>query len=228
MAEAVLRLFPGGKVAIGPSIEHGFYYDFELSRPLTEEDLPAIEEEMRKVMGSAGEFACQTLTRAEAEKRLRASGQSFKLQILERIPAGEAISFYDHGTWSDLCEGPHVQNAKQIPRDGFKLTSVAGAYWRGDSTQPMLQRIYGTAWWSKADLKQYLAYLDDVAARDHRRLGKDMDLFSLHQEFGAGLVFWHPKLGHIRRRLEEWWWQLHEARGYWPVYTPHVAGEAVI
>lgn len=227
MAEAVLRLFPGGKVAIGPAIEHGFYYDFELPRPLTEEDLPAIEDEMRKVLGAAGDFACQTLTRAEAEQRLRANGQSFKLQILDGIPAGEPISFYDHGTWSDLCEGPHVQNAKQIPRDGFKLTSVAGAYWRGDSKQPMLQRIYGTAWWSKADLRKYLEYLEDVAARDHRRLGKDMDLFSLHQEFGAGLVFWHPKLGHVRRRLEEWWWQLHEARGYWPVYTPHVAGEAV-
>ena len=227
MADAVLRLFPGGQVAIGPPIEHGFYYDFQLSRSLTEEDLPRIEAEMRKVLAEAGAFTCSALTREQAAERLRKAGQAYKLQLLDAIPAGEPITFYDHGTWSDLCEGPHVASAAQIPKDGFKLTSVAGAYWRGDSSQPMLQRIYGTAWWSKADLAQYLAYLEEVAARDHRRLGKDLDLFSVHPEFGAGLVFWHPRLGHVRRRLEQWWWQLHEARGYWPVYTPHVAGEAV-
>ena len=227
MADAVLRLFPEGKVAIGPPIENGFYYDFELPRPLTEEDLPRIEEEMRKILGEAGEFTCLTLDRAAAEERVRASGQPYKEELLADIPEGEAITFYEHGTWGDLCEGPHVETAKQIPGDGFRLTSVAGAYWRGDSDRTMLQRIYGTAWWSKKDLKKYLAYLEEVQARDHRKLGRELDLFSLHPDFGAGLVFWHPKLGHVRRQLEEWWWQLHYARGYWPVYTPHVAGEPV-
>ncbi|MBC8330199.1 MAG: threonine--tRNA ligase [Planctomycetes bacterium] len=227
MADAVLRLSPEGKVAIGPPIENGFYYDFELPRPLTEEDLPRIEEEMRKILGEAGEFTCLTLDRAAAEERVRASGQPYKEELLADIPEGEAITFYEHGTWGDLCEGPHVETAKQIPGDGFRLTSVAGAYWRGDSDRTMLQRIYGTAWWSKKDLKKYLAYLEEVQARDHRKLGRELDLFSLHPDFGAGLVFWHPKLGHVRRQLEEWWWQLHYARGYWPVYTPHVAGEPV-
>ncbi|TAH35045.1 MAG: threonine--tRNA ligase [Planctomycetota bacterium] len=227
MADAVLRLFPGAKVAIGPPIEHGFYYDFELPRALTEEDLPRIEEEMRSVLDEAGEFRCIALERNEARKKIAASGQTYKLALLEDIPEGEKITFYDHGTWTDLCEGPHVPSAKVIPRDAFKLLSVAGAYWRGNSDNTMLQRIYGTAWWSKKDLKQYLDYLEEVEARDHRRLGRELDLFSLHSEFGAGLVFWHPKLGYVRRKLEEWWWQLHLERGYWPVYTPHVAGDQV-
>ncbi len=227
MADAVTRLFPGAKVAIGPPIEHGFYYDFELPRALTEEDLPRIEEEMRKVLAEAGEFRRVAVPRAEAAEVLAAAGQDYKLQLLDDIPEGEEITFYDHGTWKDLCEGPHVEKAADIPPDAFKLLSVAGAYWRGDSDQPMLQRIYGTAWWDRKDLKRYLAYLDEVAKRDHRRLGRELDLFSLHPEFGAGLVFWHPRLGHVRRKLEEWWWELHERRGYWPVYTPHVAGEEV-
>ncbi len=227
MADAVTRLFPGAKVAIGPPIEHGFYYDFELPRALTEEDLPRIEEEMRKVLAEAGEFRRVAVPREQAAEVLAAAGQDYKLQLLDDIPEGEEITFYDHGTWKDLCEGPHVEKASDIPKDAFKLLSVAGAYWRGDSSQPMLQRIYGTAWWDRKDLKRYLAYLDEVAKRDHRRLGRELDLFSLHPEFGAGLVFWHPRLGHVRRKLEEWWWELHERRGYWPVYTPHVAGEEV-
>ncbi len=227
MADAVLRLFPGAKVAIGPPIENGFYYDFELPRALSEEDLPRIEEEMRKILSEAGEFRRIEVDRAEALERIRATGQDYKVELLADIPEDEAVSFYDHGTWTDLCAGPHVESASQIPAEAFRLTSVAGAYWRGDSDRKMLQRIYGTAWWSKKDLKKYLAYLEEVQARDHRRLGRELDLFSLHPEFGAGLVFWHPKLAWLRRRLEEWWWELHDARGYWPVYTPHVAGESV-
>ncbi len=227
MADAVLRLFPEGKLAIGPPIENGFYYDFELPRPLTEEDLPRIEEEMRKILEEADEFRCVSLDRAAALERIQASGQPYKEELLADIPEGEEITFYEHGSWGDLCEGPHVESVKQIKRDAFRLTSVAGAYWRGDADKAMLQRIYGTAWWSKKDLKKYLAYLEEVQARDHRRLGRELDLFSLHPNFGAGLVFWHPKLAHVRRQLEEWWWQLHYQRGYWPVYTPHVAGEPV-
>jgi len=227
MADAVLRTFPEAKVAIGPPIEHGFYYDFELPRALTEEDLPVIEEEMRKILAEAGDFERSTMSREDAAQRLREAGQDYKIELLDDLPEGEEISFYSHGTWADLCAGPHVESAKQIRPDGFKLLSVAGAYWRGDSDRTMLQRIYGTAWWSKKDLKKYQQYLEEVAQRDHRKLGRELNLFSLNPDFGAGLVFWHPKLGHVRRKLEEWWWELHEERDYWPVYTPHVAGEAV-
>ena len=227
MADAVVRLFPEAKVAIGPPIDHGFYYDFDLPRPLTDEDLPLIEEKMREILGEAGEFVRSTCSREEAAERLKEAGQEYKLQLLDDIPEDEEISFYDHGTWSDLCEGPHVESAQQIPRDAFRLTHVAGAYWRGDSNQAMLQRIYGTAWWHKKDLKKYNLFLEEVQKRDHRKLGRELDLFSLQPEFGAGLVFWHPKLGHVRRQLEQWWWELHEERDYWPVYTPHVAGEPV-
>ena len=227
MADAVLRIFPEAKVAIGPPIEHGFYYDFELPRPLTEEDLPVIEQEMAKILQEAGDFERSVMTREEAKAKLRADGQDYKVELVDDLPEGEEISFYSHGTWSDLCAGPHVESAKQLRKIGMKLTSVAGAYWRGDSEKAMLQRVYGTAWWSNKDLKKYLAYLEEIAQRDHRKLGRELDLFSLNPDFGAGLVFWHPKLGHVRRKLEEWWWQLHEARDYWPVYTPHVAGEPV-
>ena len=225
MADAVLRLFPGGKVAIGPPIEHGFYYDFELPRALTEEDLPAIEEEMAKILKEAGEFRRSTMSREEAAKKFADEDQAFKAELLADIPEGEEVSFYDHGTWSDLCAGPHVDSAAQISVQAIKLLSVAGAYWRGNADRPMLQRIYGTVWWHKKDLKKYLAFLEEVQKRDHRRLGRELDLFSLHPDFGAGLVFWHPKLGHVRRTLEQWWWELHQAREYWPVYTPHVAGD---
>jgi threonyl-tRNA synthetase len=167
------------------------------------------------------------MSRDEAAALFAANGQDYKAELLDDIPEDEEVSFFDHGTWSDLCAGPHVESAKQIRTDGFKLLSVAGAYWRGDSDRAMLQRIYGTAWWNRKDLKKYLAYLEEVEKRDHRRLGRELDLFSLHSEFGAGLVFWHPKLGHVRRTLEQWWWELHQQGGYWPVYTPHIAGEAV-
>ncbi len=227
MADAVLRLFPEGKVAIGPPIENGFYYDFDLPRALTDDDLPAIEAEMRKILAEAGDFTQSSMSREEAVARLKESGQDYKVELLEDIPEGEEITFYDHGTWSDLCEGPHVENAKQIRPDAFKLTSVAGAYWRGDSDKAMLQRIYGTAWFSKKDVRLYMDYLEEIKKRDHRRLGRELDLFSLNPDFGAGLVFWHSKLGHVRRQLEQWWWDLHYADNYWPVYTPHVAGEPV-
>ncbi len=227
MADAVLRIFPEGKVAIGPPIEHGFYYDFDLPRALTDEDLPAIEEEMRKILAEAGEFTRSTMTREAAAAQFAENGQIYKAELLEDIPEDDEVSFYDHGTWADLCAGPHVESASQIRTDSFKLLSAAGAYWRGDSEKAMLQRVYGTAWWNKKDLKKYMAFLEEVQKRDHRKLGRELDLFSLNSDFGAGLVFWHPKLGHVRRTLEQWWWDLHQARGYWPVYTPHVAGEPV-
>jgi len=227
MADAVLRLFPEAKVAIGPPIDHGFYYDFELPRALTDEDLPLIEDEMRKILGAGNDFTRTTMTREQAVARISESDQPYKVELLDDIPDGEEISFYDHGTWSDLCEGPHVESTKQIRYDAFKLLSVAGAYWRGDSENKMLTRVYGTAWWHKKDLKKYMVYLEEVQQRDHRKLGRELNLFSLHAEYGAGLVFWHQKLGYVRRQLEQWWWDLHHQREYWPVYTPHVASENV-
>jgi threonyl-tRNA synthetase len=223
MASAVGRLFPGTKYAIGPPIEDGFYYDFDLPRALTEEDLPRIEEEMRKIAAEGPPFEKAVTTREEARARLR--DQPFKLEILEEIPGGTEISFYTHGKWGDLCEGPHVDRASRIRH--FKLLSVAGAYWRGDEKRSQLQRIYGTVWWSKEDLDAHLARLAEIAKRDHRRLGRDLDLFSIHPEAGPGFVFWHPNLGIVRREIEAWWWEEHERRGYLPVYTPHVASEAL-
>jgi threonyl-tRNA synthetase len=221
MASAVGRLFPGTKYAIGPPIEDGFYYDFELPRALTDEDLPKIEEEMRRIAREGGKFVCAEATKQEARARLR--GQPYKLEIVEELPEGTPITFYTHGEWTDLCEGPHVDDASRLVY--FKLLSVAGAYWRGDETKPQLQRIYGTAWWSKEDLDAYIQRRAEIERRDHRRLGRELDLFTTHLEAGPGLVFWHPNLAQVRRSIEEWWWEEHARRGYVPVYTPHIASE---
>jgi threonyl-tRNA synthetase len=230
MASAVESLFPGTKFGFGPAIDHGFYYDLELPpdetgapRQLEERDLRRIEDEMRRLAKKAGPMQCITLTRDEAKQRMRALGQSYKVEAVDLIPEGEAITFYRHGNWEDLCEGPHID---RFDREfHFKLLNVAGAYWRGDEKRPMLQRIYGTAFWTKADLDAHLVWLEEVKARDHRKLGTDLDLFSTHEEAGAGFVFWHPNLGLVRREIEAFWWQEHLARGYEPVYTPHVVRE---
>jgi len=225
MASAVESLFPGAQFGFGPAIEHGFYYDFELPRPLEEKDLERIENEMRRIAKKAGALVCTEYTREEAEQRLAKRGQKFKVEAVRGIPAGERITFYAHAGWEDLCEGPHVD---RLDRPFFfKLQRVAGAYWRGDEANPMLQRIYGTAFWTKEDLERHLAWLEEVERRDHRHLGTELDLFSHHQEAGGGFIFWHPKLGAVRREMEEFWWDLHRARGYMPVYTPHVSRETL-
>ena len=225
MASAVTRLWPETKMGVGPPIEHRFYYDFEFPKDvrLSDEDLPKIEAEMRKIAGEGKSFECKTLTREEAAKRLAAMGQPFKTEILGGIAEGEAITFYSHGDFVDLCEGPHVANTKQIQH--FKLLSLAGAYWRGDEHREQLTRIYGTAFWSKEDLEAYLEYLKEVEKRDHRTLGKSLDLFSIHPEVGPGFIFWHPNLAIPRRVIEEFWWGEHQRRGYLPVYTPHLSSE---
>jgi threonyl-tRNA synthetase len=223
MASAVESLFPGVQFGFGPAIDHGFYYDFLLPQPLEEKDLARIENEMRRLAKQAGSMTCTEYTREEAERRLAARGQSFKVEAVREIPAGEKITFYSHGAWEDLCEGPHVDRLDRPFH--FKLLNVAGAYWRGDETRPMLQRIYGTAFWTKEDLERHLAWLEEVKERDHRRLGAELDLFSLHAEAGPGFVFWHPKLGAVRRAMETFWWEEHEKRGYEAVYTPHVCRE---
>ena len=223
MASAVGKLFPGVQYGFGPSIEHGFYYDFDLEEPLTDKDLRKIEKEMRKIAKKSPELECIETTRDEARQRLEDAGQTFKVEAVDLIPEGEKITFYRHGEWEDLCEGPHID---RLDRPfAFKLLNVAGSYWRGDENNKMLQRVYGTAFWTKEELDAHLEWLEEVKLRDHRRLGTDQDLFSTHAEAGSGFVFWHPNLGVVRRCVEELWWEEHTRRGYKPVYTPHVARE---
>lgn len=223
MASAVAELYPGARFGFGPAIEHGFYYDLDLPEPLTEADLRRIEKTMRKIAQRSPQLVCETVTRQEARARLADKGQTYKVEALELIPADEAITFYSHGDWEDLCEGPHIDRLDRAFH--FKLLSIAGAYWRGDEKRPMLQRIYGTAFWSEAELERHLAWIEEVKSRDHRKLGTELDLFSTHGEAGGGFIFWHPHLGTVRRCVEEFWWEIHTRGGYDPVYTPHVARE---
>jgi threonyl-tRNA synthetase len=225
MASAVSRLWPGTKMGVGPAIEHRFYYDFEFPEGvrLTDEDLPKIEKEMARIAAEGKPFTCATVSREDAKSKLAALRQPFKVEILGGILEGEPITFYSHGDFTDLCEGPHVASTRQIQH--FKLLSLAGAYWRGDEHREQLTRIYGTAFWSKEDLDAYLEYLKEVEKRDHRALGKALDLFSIHPEVGPGFIFWHPNLAIPRRVIEEFWWSEHQRRGYSPVYTPHLSSE---
>jgi threonyl-tRNA synthetase len=230
MAQAVTRLFPGTKVAIGPSIENGFYYDFQFPQegktPISAGDLPAIEAEMKKIIDSRQDFARVEVSREEALKRF--AGEEFKTELINALPEGEKITIYENrdsggnAVWADLCRGPHVENTREIHSGAFKLMNIAGAYWRGDEKRPMLTRIYGTAWENPKDLKAYLAFLEEVEKRDHRRLGKDMDLYSIHEEAGAGLIYWHPNGGRMRVAIEDFWRKEHYRNGYEILYTPHI------
>jgi threonyl-tRNA synthetase len=221
MASAVEKLYPGVRFGFGPPIEHGFYYDFDLPEPLEERDLKRIEKEMRRIAKRGPEMVCEEVTREEARERLK--GQTYKLEQLDSIPAGESITFYKHGDWQDLCEGPHID---RLDRNfHFKLLHLAGAYWRGDEKRPMLQRVYGTAFWDKGELEQHLEWIEEIKQRDHRKLGTELDLFSTHPQAGAGFIFWHPNLAAVRRCIEDFWWEEHTRRGYDPVYTPHISRE---
>jgi threonyl-tRNA synthetase len=220
MAEAVLQLFPEAKFAIGPSIEDGFYYDFDLPRPLTLEDLETIEARMREIIKAGYPFERREISRQEAEKMF--ADQPYKLELIADMPEDEVISIYTQGEFTDLCRGPHVENTNQVDPKAFKLLKVAGAYWRGDENRPMLQRIYGTAWPSAAELEAYLEKLEELEKRDHRRLGRELGLYSIHEEVGPGLVHWHPKGGVIRTVIEDFWRKEHYKAGYDVVYTPHI------
>jgi threonyl-tRNA synthetase len=232
MAQAVTKLFPGTRTAIGPSIENGFYYDFRFPQnagagaSLTAEDLPAIEAEMRKIIDSRQDFTRLELSREEALARF--AEEPFKTELINELPGGEALSVYENRgaegkvLWADLCRGPHVGNTREINSAAFKLMNIAGAYWRGDETRPMLTRIYGTAWETPKDLKAYLTFLDEVEKRDHRRVGKEMDLYSIHEEAGAGLIYWHPAGGRMRVAIEDFWRKEHYRNGYEILYTPHI------
>jgi threonyl-tRNA synthetase len=218
MAEAVLSIFPDAKFGIGPAIEDGFYYDFDLPRPLTPDDLPAIENKMSEIITANLPFIRREITKEEA-KRLFAS-QPYKLELIDDIP-DDKVSVYQQGTFVDLCRGPHVNSSGKIK--AFKLISIAGAYWHGDENQPMLQRIYGVAFATRETLDEHLKKLDEAARRDHRKLGRELDLFSIHEEAGPGLVHWHPKGAVIRRIIEDFWKEEHIRRGYDILYTPHIS-----
>jgi threonyl-tRNA synthetase len=232
MAQAVLEMFPEGKIAIGPPIEDGFYYDFDLPRPLTPEDLEAIERRMREIISGDYEFVRTELS-ADGARELFAD-QDYKLELIEGLQKGldeygmsevekPVITTYRHDAFEDLCRGPHVERTGQLNPNAIRLMQVSGAYWRGDEHKPMLQRIYGTAWETAQELKEYLDRLAEAEKRDHRRLGAQLDLFSVQPEqLGGGLVLWHPKGGLIRHTAEEFCMAEHLAHGYDLVYSPHI------
>ena len=222
MAEAVVQKFPGTKVAIGPAIDNGFYYDFDLPVTLTLEDLEDISDRMKEIIKGKHEFKRQVISRDEAEKIFSDLGENYKLELLKAIPEGEEVSLYSQDTFTDLCRGPHVENTAQLNPDSFKLLSIAGAYWRGKETNPMLTRIYGTAWENPKQLRMHLKHLEEMEKRDHRKLGKELDLYSTHEEAGPGLVYWHPYGSRIRLAIEDYWRKEHYKNGYELLYTPHL------
>jgi len=225
MAQAVCDLFPGARYAIGPAVEDGFYYDFELPRPVGPEDLERIEARMTEIQAADQPFVRAELPRRDALELFR--DQPFKREIIEgleeegEVAAGEVVTVYRNGAWADLCLGPHVPSTGRL--GAFKLMKLAGAYWRGDERRPMLQRIYGTAWATQGDLEAYLRRLEEAERRDHRRLGRDLDLFSSPEELGPGLWVWHAKGGIFRKELEDYVRDLHLQRGYDLVVSPHIA-----
>ncbi|MGN6740287.1 threonine--tRNA ligase [Dyella sp.] len=219
MGQAVQRLFPGAQVTIGPVIENGFYYDFAYERPFTPEDLPKIEAEMHKIVDEQLAVTRSVKSRDEAIAFFRGLGEEYKAQIIESIPSNEELSLYSQGEFTDLCRGPHVPNTGKLR--AFKLMKVAGAYWRGDSDNAMLSRIYGTAWLNDKDLKAYLHQLEEAEKRDHRKIGKALDLFH-QQEEGPGMVFWHPKGWAIWQQVEQYMRGVYRTSGYQEVRCPQV------
>lgn len=220
MAHAVKALFPEAKLAIGPAIDEGFYYDFDINRPFTPEDLSLIEKKMSEIIKQNSPFVCRIVSKKEAVELFRKMGEGYKVELLGEIP-DEEVSLYEEGGFVDLCRGPHIESAGMVT--AFKLLSVAGAYWRGNEKNKMLQRIYGISFRDEKELKKYLVFLEEVKKRDHRRLGKELDLFSTSDEIGAGLIIWHPNGALIRRSIEDFWLKEHYKSGYKLLYTPHIA-----
>jgi len=223
LATAVTELFPETKVAGGPPIEGGFYYDFARPTPFTPEDLERIEAKMREIVAANQPFEAGEMSRDEARRHWEKLGEKYKLHFLSQIPEGARVTTYKNGPFLDLCRGPHLQSTGELK--AFKLTHVAGAYWLGSERNEMLQRIYGTAFATQAELEEHLKRIEEALKRDHRRLGRELDLFSIQEEVGPGLVLWHPKLGIVRHVLEQFWKEEHWKRGYQFVYTPHIASE---
>ena len=220
MAQAVKRLFPDAKLGIGPAIEDGFYYDFDLPESFTGDDLERIAAEMRKIIAEDHAIFRKEVPKEEACVLLKSQHETYKVELLEDLEG--KVTFFEQGEFVDLCRGPHLQRTGMIKPDAFALLSVAGAYWRGDETRPMLQRIYGTVWEKASELNEYLDRLAEMEARDHRRLIKELDLVSFHEEAGAGLAYWHPKGGRMRVLIEDYWRERHYDGGYDIVFTPHI------
>lgn len=220
LAGAVQQLFPGTKLGIGPAIDNGFYYDFLSEHKFTPEDLKTIEDKMKEIIKAKEHFTCQKMSKAEAEKIFSKKGENFKLELIAELPEDE-VSVYTNGNFSDLCRGPHIEHTGLI--NNFKLTHIAGAYWRGDEKRPQLQRIYGLAFESKDALNAYIKQQEEAAKRDHRKLGAELDLFSINDDIGPGLSLWHPKGGMLRKIVEDWIKDENLRRGYDMVYSPHIA-----
>ena len=221
MADVVKQLYPDVKLAIGPPTADGFYYDFMVATPFTEEDLEKIEKAMQKVISNNLPFIYSEYSRDEIVDMNQS--EPLKLEVISDIPEDEIISTYSHGEFEDLCAGPHVESTGDIPV--FKLLNVAGAYWRGDENRPMLQRIYGTAFESQDAMDEHLGRLEEAQRRDHRVLGRELDLFSIHEETGPGLIIWHPKGARVRSLFEDFWRDEHYKRGYDLIYTPNIGRE---
>ena len=223
MAQAVKELFPNVKIAIGPAIDNGFYYDFDYERGFTPEDLEKIEARMNEIVKQALPITRQEMPISDAMDFFQKQGEEYKLELLKDLKAeGEStVSLYSQGEFTDLCRGPHLPDTGKLK--AFRLTHLAGAYWKGDEKRPMLQRIYGTAFYDKKAMKKYFAMLEEAKKRDHRRLGKDLDLFSVQEETGPGLILWHPKGAMIRKAIEDFWRDEHMKRGYDLLFTPHIA-----
>jgi threonyl-tRNA synthetase len=221
MARAVQEIWPDVKVTIGPVRDFGWFYDFDRAEPFTPEDLGVIEARMKQIINARDPVRTEVWDRARAIAHYKAAGEPFKVELINRIPPGEPLRMYWHGAWQDLCRGPHLQHTGQVPADAFKLTSIAGAYWLGDATRPMLQRIYGVAFRNRDDLKAHLTMLEEAAKRDHRKLGREMDLFHLQEE-APGMVFWHPNGWMIYRTLEDYMRARQRAAGYKEIKTPQV------
>lgn len=221
MARAVQELWPDVKVTIGPVRDYGWFYDFDRAEPFTPEDLGAIEAQMKKIINARDPVRTEVWARDRAIAYYEERGEPYKIELVDRIPEGEDLRMYWHGDWQDLCRGPHLQNTGQVPADAFKLTHVAGAYWLGDSTRPMLQRIYGIAFRSRDDLKAHMTMLEEAAKRDHRKLGREMDLFHMQEE-APGQVFWHPNGWTVYTTLQDYMRRRQRTDGYVEVNTPQV------
>lgn len=220
LAAAVQELFPGTKLGIGPAIENGFYYDFLSDHKFTPEDLKTIEDKMKQIVKSKEPFVRKEISKSEAEALFKSKGEDFKVELISELPEGE-ISIYTNGSFVDLCRGPHVEHTGVL--NNFKLTHTAGAYWRGDEKRPQMQRIYGIAFETKEELKDYIKQQEEAAKRDHRKLGAELQLFNINDDVGPGLVLWMPKGGMLRKVLEDWIKEENLKRGYGLVTTPHIA-----
>ncbi|WGK69804.1 threonine--tRNA ligase [Candidatus Haliotispira prima] len=221
MAYAVQELYGNVKMGVGPTTDHGFYYDLDLEHRITDEDLKRIQDKMQELLKQKFDFVREEVDTEEAKQRF--CDDRYKMELIDGIlERGEGISLYRCGDFLDLCRGPHVLNTGEIPKKAFKLVSVAGSYWRGNEENPMMQRIYGLAFETPAELKEHVRLLEEMKKRDHRKLGRELDLFSLHDEAGAGLVYWHPKGGRLRVALEDFWRKQHLDNGYEIIFTPHM------